>query len=737
MNILRSCLIGGGLLIVVLIISAITYYLSLGPCPTGTFSCDNGTICVLQRQICDSYRDCYDGSDENECGLFHGDTRLTRMIVQRLMSAINDSTNLDKRGKLHDCGITNYPESCQCKQKMIYCASNGLNKIPEVSLEVSHFLIIGNNITLEKDSLPYTNLVHLKLKDCNISDIPNGLFLKLNHLEKLYLNYNNIKNLSENIFKGLNKLIWLFLNSNQIKFIPMEIFYDIPLISWINLTDNRLTLYNSNFPTMNNLDELLLDYNLIEEVNENTFKNLINLEHLSLQYNRIRYVDEKAFWNLEILRDLRLTGNPLTKLSDNTFLRTSLLDALYLGRTSLYITPKLLHYLNVSYLNIEKTNFDTNIIFIYINRIENLKYIVFDRFYYCSMTPHIKKCKPNTDGVSSITDLISKPVLRYSTLLMATLTFIGNTLVIFCRFIYRDENRSVTLVIRNLAISDVLMGFYLLVIGIQDLRYRNRYHEIAKDWISSWYCVSIGILAVISSEVSIMILTFMSFERFFLIANPFKSYKRMKLSHVSFAMFLIWFIGICIAITPIIIWRSRMKIFGTYSGMCFPLHIQERFSIGWEYSAFIFLGLNSFLLILITILYTALLLSILKTRKQAPCSILDCEFAIRFFFIVLTDVTCWAPIIFMKIKVFLTFEISDDIYAWLVVFVLPLNSAVNPFLYTFTTPKYRNQIFVNGWNKITAARRKTASSGTGSNPEETQGRIIHHLNRSSSNSNPS
>lgn len=29
-----------------------------------------------------------------------------------------------------------------------------------------------------------------------------------------------------------------------------------------------------------------------------------------------------------------------------------------------------------------------------------------------------------------------------------------------------------------------------------------------------------------------------------------------------------------------------------------------------------------------------------------------------------------------------------SLYAWVVVFVLPVNSALNPLLYTFTTPKY-------------------------------------------------
>lgn len=55
---------------------------------------------------------------------------------------------------------------------------------------------------------------------------------------------------------------------------------------------------------------------------------------------------------------------------------------------------------------------------------------------------------------------------------------------------------------------------------------------------------------------------------------------------------------------------------------------------------------------------------------------------------------------------------TADIYAFLVVFVLPLNSAVNPILYTFTTPKYRNQVLLRGWNKLTS-RKLTRNDGSG------------------------
>lgn len=64
----------------------------------------------------------------------------------------------------------------------------------------------------------------------------------------------------------------------------------------------------------------------------------------------------------------------------------------------------------------------------------------------------------------------------------------------------------------------------------------------------------------------------------------------------------------------------------------------------------------------------------------------------RFLFIVLTDTICWIPIIVSKYLALSDVELPSDLHAWIIVFALPLNSAMNPFLYTFTTPKYRDHI---------------------------------------------
>lgn len=97
----------------------------------------------------------------------------------------------------------------------------------------------------------------------------------------------------------------------------------------------------------------------------------------------------------------------------------------------------------------------------------------------------------------------------------------------------------------------MLMGIYLLIIGLVDLKFRDKYTQEANIWMSSWFCVFLGMLAMISSEVSVLILSFMSIERFLLIAAPLRRQQRMlTASTAKFSMIIIWIIGIIIASLP-------------------------------------------------------------------------------------------------------------------------------------------------------------------------------------------
>lgn len=79
-------------------------------------------------------------------------------------------------------------------------------------------------------------------------------------------------------------------------------------------------------------------------------------------------------------------------------------------------------------------------------------------------------------------------------------------------------------------------------------------------------------------------------------------------------------------------------------------------------------------------------------------------------FIVLTDFLCWVPIIVMKIWVFsTTISPMTSTPGWWSLCCHLTRRLI--LLYTFTTPKYRNQIFLRGWKKITSRKRAEAGNG--------------------------
>lgn len=103
---------------------------------------------------------------------------------------------------------------------------------------------------------------------------------------------------------------------------------------------------------------------------------------------------------------------------------------------------------------------------------------------------------------------------------------------------------------------------------------------------------------------------------------------------------------------------------------------------------------------------------------------------IRFFFIVLTDVSCWAPVIVLKLLAFYNFEISGDVYSWLVVFVLPLNSTINPLLFTYTTPKYRDQIFSAFIRQKDLKKQESSSNQITADESQTKVSLLYNSNGS-------
>lgn len=329
-----------------------------------------------------------------------------------------------------------------------------------------------------------------------------------------------------------------------------------------------------------------------------------------------------------------------------------------------------------------------------LNELPSLSYMIFDKFQYCSLTPHVPRCMPNSDGISSLENLLENSALRYSAWMMALLTCMGNLLVLWVRCTFRDENKNVSTVIRNLALADLFMGVYLLVISVQDIRFRDVYHQQAHAWVGSWFCAISGIVAMFSCNVSLLIIAFMSMDRFLVIADPFGAQKWVTCRRMVAPLLIIWFLGAMLSVFPAIYYRTSSKFYGTSSGTCFPLHLDEL--VGWQYSAFLFFGVHLFLLIVMVTLYSGLLYSIRRTSRATPIPFKDCEITIRFFFIVLTSASCWASIIALKFLAFFGYEFGRKCHRVSALLILSSHGNLVQLL-LLLLPLYLQLTFTPSW----------------------------------------
>ncbi|XP_051963408.1 relaxin receptor 2b isoform X1 [Xyrauchen texanus] len=674
-------------------ISAIIAGLDIGPledCPLGHFPCGNVSICLPQVLHCNGQKDCPNGADEDNCGDNSGWADLFDRAFKRA----------NPKDLTTDCHLEQYPDHCQCINTEVHCVRVSLNSIPQVSARVTSLSLKSNEIRILPDEAFIKNmqlqrlflqencigmvsilafnglykLQKLSLSQNCISLLPPGVFSDLHKLKWLILDGNPIATITANTFTGLSSLFFLSMVNTTLEHLPSaRLCAHMPLLSWLDIEGNHIkTLGLSTLLTCEHLTVLSLRANLLKSLPENTFQCLRMLGDLDLSSNLIKELPIRIFRDLSSLQILNLSKNPLDQIHPGQF-------------------DHLIHLQSLGLEGVEIPNIQTRMF----RPMDNLSYIYFKKFQYCSYAPHVRKCKPNSDGLSSLEDLLANVVLRVSVWVMAFITCFGNLFVIGMRTVLRAENNLHALCIKVLCCADCLMGVYLFFVGVFDVKFRGEYNKNAKLWMESLECRTIGFMAMLSSEVSVMLLTYLTMEKFVVIVFPF-SHLRPSKGQTFAVLTSIWLLGICIAAVPLF----NEDMFGNYyghNGVCFPLH-SERMEkpIAKGYSTGIFLGLNLVAFLIIVISYSSMFYSIYKTGINATelrgRLHKDVAMAHRFFFIVFSDALCWIPIFLVKILSLLEVEIPGTITSWLVIFILPINSALNPILYTLTTSLFREQV---------------------------------------------
>ncbi|XP_022258158.1 G-protein coupled receptor GRL101-like [Limulus polyphemus] len=165
--------------------------------------------------------------------------------------------------------------------------------------------------------------------------------------------------------------------------------------------------------------------------------------------------------------------------------------------------------------------------------------------------------------------------------------------------------------------------------------------------------------------------------------------RRLSTKQTSLIMGGVWVVVVLLAGVPLMPINYFANFYGR-SGVCLALHITPERSHGWEYSVSVFLALNFVSFAVIALAYGWMFGVAKKTQTavRSRDNRSDATMARRMTIIVATDFCCWMPIILLGIASLSGVIIPPQVFAWVAVFVLPLNAAINPLLYTLSTAPF-------------------------------------------------
>ncbi|GAB6027654.1 Relaxin insulin-like peptide receptor [Chamberlinius hualienensis] len=691
-------------------------------CSLGQFQCNNSESCVEQKRICDGVFDCYDESDEWNCDSEHQIEFWNRLFKKR------PDEDSDKISNGKKCVVEEHLKICICQNGHIYCENRGLTAIPSPLPNGLIRLDLSSNVieVVNKQSFVNLNkLEHLLLSNCRINLIEKGSFDKMKMLKKLYLTGNLLESIENETFRHNNQLQTLDLSFNHIFELAEDNFIGLEQLEDLDLRGNRLlSLKIGVFRHLKHLKSLYLNKNQILQISAGVFHHLIRLRLLYLTHNSIHHLGPQAFDGLSELKGLYLSFNSLEKIQTSTF--ECLSNLLHLdvshNRLSHFSIDAFHPLLRLELINLKGNPF-RRISQQLLQPLTRLTHIYFQEFYMCGYALHVRVCEPKSDGISSLENLLDNVILRVCVWIVAAIACVGNLLVLIGRLLINELNQVHSFYIKSLSVSDFLMGIYLFIIASYDVHFRGRYIQVDEEWRHSWQCQFSGFLSTLSSEASVFTLTVITYDRYFSISRPLSLQRRTR-KYATVCTVSLWSVALIISSLPLFPIPYYGTEFYGNNGVCLPLHIHEPFSAAWEYSAIVFIAVNFFAFVFIFHAYIKMFLIIkdstvsLRSTQEKQ----DRTIAQRFALIVGTDLLCWMPIIIIKILALCGIKIQDNLYAWLAIFVLPVNSALNPILYTLTTKLFRQQVW-----RWTSSNKSSSCGNSARNQPDSLGLSLSYV----------
>lgn len=277
-------------------------------------------------------------------------------------------------------------------------------------------------------------------------------------------------------------------------------------------------------------------------------------------------------------------------------------------------------------------------------------------------------------------DLFDWWTLRCGVWVVFLLAMLGNGTVVFVLIFSRSKMDVPRFLVCNLAAADFFMGIYLGMLAVVDASTLGEFRMYAIPWQMSVGCQVAGFLAVLSSELSVYTLAVITLERNYAITHAMHLNKRLSLRHAGYIMIFGWIFSLTMAILPLFGVSDYRKF-----AVCLPFETTTGPS-SLAYVVFL-MFINGVAFVILMGCYLKMYCAI---RGSQAWNSNDSRIAKRMALLVFTDFLCWSPIAFLSLTATFGIHLINLNQAKvLTVFVLPLNSCCNPFLYAIMTKQFK------------------------------------------------
>ena len=658
--------------------------------PCAAFACSNGQ-CVSYSKRCDLVSDCLDDSDEEKCVdsihftiqskdtrspvLINFDDKFSFNVEEMSLNETCPDTHYRCAGEYNDC----LPVFTRCNG-WYDCLDHEDEKHCETTACPGFYSCFNSTVCLHADNLcdgwphcPQHDDEWLCDMTCPAQCLCQGhAFLCSKpfspHLFP-HLRYADARG-SGMILSDLSNhsyIVYLSLSNCSLSFVSVMTF---PNLQFLDLSVNNLTVVSMvAFTRLANLRTLSLAKNPIDLIryDTDTTVQLSALKTIDLSHNRLTVFDSKTLSNALHVQILNLSFSTIHTIHSNGFQYTPKLTQLHLRGNPIRM-------------------FSEDIF----EPLENLRILSSPTYKLCCrkiLPDHFEiiSCDAPQDEISSCEDLLQSGMYRVFLYLIGFLSLLGNVVCLAVRTcVQRTASRSgFHVFVTNLSSADLLMGVYLAIIAVADSLFRGNYLFKDEVWKHSFACKVAGFLSMLSCEVSALIIWLITLDRFIVLHFPFSRVRFQKRSAAS-ACLITWLAGLLLAIVPLFPGTSHWEFF-SQTGICIPLPVTRQDFKGKAFSFSIFIVFNFVLFVFIATGQAFVYWSVQRNALYSESTKVsrDLTIARRLISVAVTDFLCWFPIGICGLLALSNIPVPGEVNVAFAIFVLPLNSALNPFMYTF------------------------------------------------------